>query len=549
MKGILLIFITAGTFFASAQKNSASRILHVKFEDQLVISAESGKLLMENKAYPQSGVLEQYGYWKPFYSIDPQLLAQYYEKAKQRLKKNLSDPKTIFEFRVNEGMDLETVKKELERLPNIRYVSIPPKLCAPATPDFQPTQLYLFDQAPGIHAEEFWNTYNNHGAGIKICDIEYSFNPDHLDLPQVTILGPPILEDSLLESHGTAVLGEIASLNNGFGTTGISYESELYFSEVFYDDDHQVAGALMTALQTLEEGDIVLIEQHIWVSFGNGPSTFVPVEWYEPYYDAIQLVSGNGIIVVEPAGNGYKNLDHPDLSTGNNGHYPFLQENWSEAIMVGAGSIGTFNPPRSWLPFSNYGARVDLQGIGEGVVTTGGGSLYAAEGENHYYTNSFGGTSSASPIVAGAIALLQSLHEQHTGARLSANVIRDLLVSTGKPQTMIDSVPIMQKIGPLPNVFAAANLMMDHLGIEAFQKDGFSIYPNPNQGSFEVYVPNAFVSELRLRDLTGKEIPLNDKKTPMGFDVSSMNPAPGMYYLSVVYADGMIATKSIRITN
>lgn len=548
MKGILLIFIVAGSFFVSAQKNSASRILHVKFEDQLTISAESGKLLMENEAYPNSAVLEQYGYWKPFYSINPQLLNQYYEKAKQQLKKNLSNPLTLFEFHVNEGMDLETVKKELECLPNIRYVSVPPKLCVPATPDFQPLQLYLFDQAPGIHAEEFWSTYNNYGAGIKICDIEYSFNPDHLDLPQVTILGPPIWEDSLLESHGTAVLGEIASLNNGFGTTGISYESELYFSEVFYDDDHQVAGALMTALQALEEGDIVLIEQHIWVSFENGPSTFVPVEWYEPYYDAIQLVSGNGIIVVEPAGNGYKNLDHPDLSTGNNGHYPFLEGNWSEAIMIGAGAIGIGDTPRSRLDFSNYGKRVDLQGIGEGMVTTGGGSLYSAEGENQYYTNTFGGTSSASPVVTGAIALLQSLHEQHTGQRLSAGALRDLLVNTGKPQ-VAGQYPVTEKIGPLPNVFAAANLMMEHLGIEVFQKDGFSINPNPNQGSFEIYIPNAFVAELRLRDLTGKEIPLNYEKTPMGFDVSSLYPAPGMYYLSVVYADGMIVTKSIQITN
>lgn len=546
MKGILLIFISGASFFISAQKTE-KQILHVKFEDQLTISVESGKLVLGKHLYPGTDALTQYGYWKPFYSIDPQLLDQYYEKAKQRLKKNLSNPKTLFEFHVKEGVDPGMVKKELESLSQIRYVSVPPKLRAPAAPDFQPLQLYLFDQEPGIHAEEFWNTYNNYGAGIKICDIEYSFNPDHVDLPQVTILSPLVVGDSIMTRHGTSVLGILASLNNGLGTTGIAYESDLHFAGIFYEGEHHIEDALIVALQALEAGDIIVIEQHLPTTLDDGSFVYLPIEWYEPYYDVIQLLSGNGIIVVEPAGNGFKNLDDPNLSTGNNGHYPFLQENWSEAIMVGAGSIGTFNPPRSWLPFSNYGARVDLQGIGEGVVTTGGGSLYAAEGENQYYTNSFGGTSSASPIVAGAIALLQSLHEQHTGERLSANVIRDLLVSTGKPQTMIDSVPIMQKIGPLPNVFAAANLMMDHLGIEAFQKDGFSIYPNPNQGSFEVYVPNQFVSELKLRDLTGKEISLKSGKTQMGFSVSGLNLAPGMYYLSLTYADGQIVTKSIHI--
>ena len=547
MKGILLFLISGSSFFVSAQKTEKP-LLHVKFEDQVSVSVNSGKLMLGNSLYPGTEVLEPYGYWKPFYSIDPQLLAQYYEKAKQRLKKNLSNPFTLFEFCVNEGVDTETVRKELKSLSHVDYVSIPPKLSVPAAPDFQPIQLYLFDQAPGIHAEEFWNTYNNYGAGIKICDIEYAFDSMHVDLPHVTILGPPILEDSLMESHGTAVLGEIASLNNGFGTTGISYESELYFSEVFYNDEHRVGDALITSLQALEEGDIVLIEQHLLIAFENEGSSFVPVEWYEPYYDAIQLVSGNGIIVVEPAGNGYKNLDDPYLNTGNNGHHPFLQGNRSEAIMVGAGGIGISDIPRSRLNFSNYGSRVDLQGIGEGVVTTGGGSLYSLEGKNQYYTNSFGGTSSASPIVVGAIALLQSLHKQHTGESLSANAIRDLLVNTGKPQTA-GNFPVTEKIGPLPNVFAAANLMMDHLGIEAFQKDGFSIYPNPNRGSFELYVPNQFVSELKLWNLTGKEISFSYGKTQTGFAVSGLDLLPGMYYLSLKYTDGQIVTKTIQVIN
>ncbi|WP_300661149.1 S8 family peptidase [Fluviicola sp.] len=548
MKVILLILVSASSFFVSAQK-SALRILHVKFEDQLSVSANSGKLMIENHSYPGTEVLEQYGHWEPFYSIDPQLLDQYYEKAKQRLKKNLSNPKTLFEFHVNEGVNLETVKKELKSLLHIKYVSVPPTLSTPAVPNLQSTQIYLFDQNPGIHAEEFWNTYNNHGAGIKICDIEYQFNMNHADLPQVTIIGPTPEDPGFGNDHGTAVLGEIASLDNGNGTTGIAHESQLFFAGAYVDMAYYLEEALISTLTELGEGDIVLIEQQTVAFEGTAEEGYAPVEWYEPFYDAIQLVSGNGIIVVEAAGNGNRNLDHPMFGMDNNGHYPFLEENWSEAIMVGAGAVGLDDTPRSRMWFSNYGSRIDVQGNGEGVVTTGYGTAYSAEGENQYYSNTFGGTSGASPIVVGAVALLQSLNEEHNGNRLTVNTIRDLLVSTGKPQVAGD-FPVTEKIGPLPNVFAAANAMITgELGIEQIEKDGFSIYPNPGKGSFKVYVPNQWVQQLNLRDLTGKEIPATYAKTQMGFEFLNGNLAPGMYYLSLIYTDGTVVTKSVQIAD
>ncbi|MNE53277.1 hypothetical protein D3C80_1479900 [compost metagenome] len=191
---------------------------------------------------------------------------------------------------------------------------------------------------------------------------------------------------------------------------------------------------------------------------------------------------------------------------------------------------------------------MDVQGNGEGVVTTGYGTAYSSEGEDYYYSNSFGGTSGASPIVVGAVALLQSLHQQHTGNRLSVNDIRNLLINTGKPQIAGD-FPVTEKIGPLPNVFAAANEMMGELGIEEFEKDGFSIYPNPVKGSFDVYVPNRSVEKLNLRDLTGKETPLVYTKTQMGFEASNLNLSPGVYYLSLTYTDGTVVTKSVQITD
>ena len=538
-----LLTILSFSFFTAVAQNNPGKILHVKFLDGTAIYAKDGKLLSESGTIPDLG---QYGYWEPFYSISPEKLDAYYEKAKQTLKKNLSDPRTIFEFHLNPGVDLQTVKKEMEtRLHAVKYVSIPPKLSAPAVPDFQPTQLYLYDQEPGIHAEEFWSTYSTYGAGVKVCDIEYTFNDLHDDLPTVTIIGSQPEDPGFGPDHGTAVLGEIASLNDGVGTTGIAYQSQLFFSGAYFDQTYLLEEALINTLDELGPGDVVLIEQQI-----GGPDAspdYVPVEWYEPYYDAIQLISGNGLIVVEAAGNGNQDLDNPVFSMDNNGHYPFLEENWSEAIMVGAGAVGIDDVSRSRLWFSNYGSRIDLQGNGEGVVTTGYGSAYAAEGINKEYSDNFGGTSGASPIVVGAVALIQSLHKNVAGNPLSRDQIRDLLVHTGKPQVAGTLFPLSEKIGPLPNVFAAGNYLMDHLGIDAADKNAFSVFPNPNTGSFAVYIPNGTVNQLIVRDVSGKEIQMDRVKTGMGFELKSTNLQAGIYYLSVIYKDGLVVTKPVQV--
>jgi subtilisin family serine protease len=547
MKLILLSILSFSFCIASAQ-NQSGRILHVKFQDGLKVQAQSGKLFLNEGSYPDASDLDQFGYWEPFYSISNELLQTYYLKAKENLKKNLSDPNTIFEFHVNAGADLQVVKRKLETLAAIKYVSIPPKLSAPIVPNLQPSQLYLYDQDPGIHVQEFWDAYSIFGSGVKVCDVEYVFNADHMDLPTVIIVGPQPEDPGFGTDHGTAVLGELASLNDGVGTTGIVYQSQLYFAGAYINQAYYLEEALINTLSELDAGDVVLIEQQTIAFAGTPDEGYAPVEWYEPFYDAIQLISGNGLIVVEAAGNGNRNLDDSMFTVDNGGHYPFLEANWSEAIMVGAGAVGIDDVSRSRLWFSNYGSRIDLQGNGEGIVTTGYGSAYASSvGPNTFYSNNFGGTSGASPIVVGAVTLLQSLSRNFTGNTLSKNEIRNLLVSTGKPQ-VAGTLPVSEKIGPLPNIFAAGNYLIDHLGIEeAYDKNAVSIFPNPNNGSFAVYVPNESVKLLNLRTISGQEIQLNSAKTDMGFALTNLNLGAGIYYLSITYKEGTVVTKPVQV--
>jgi serine protease len=208
------------------------------------------------------------------------------------------------------------------------------------------------------------------------------------------------------------------------------------------------AEAIDNAAEALRPGDVLLIELQ-----GGGPrGRYLPMEYWDDNFDAIQAATARGVVVIEAAGNGAENLDHRAY-----GGKLTRESRDSGAIMVGAGG-----PPRDGfedrarLDFSNYGSRLDVQGWGRKVATVDYGDLQrcADAGDTRYtdrhYTGEFAGTSSASPIVAGAAILLQSYAKQQ-GRLLSPHEIRDILTETGTPQT---SDPA-KHIGPRPDLARA----------------------------------------------------------------------------------------------
>jgi len=144
-------------------------------------------------------------------------------------------------------------------------------------------------------------------------------------------------------------------------------------------------------------------------------------------------------------GNGGEDLDHRAY-----GRKFDRAHRDSGAIMVGAGG-----PPREGfddrarLDFSNYGGRVDVQGWGRKVATLDYGDLQACGDpqRDRHYTGEFAGTSSASPIVAGAAVILEGIARQR-GRVLAPAALRDLLRRTGTPQAGDTS----QAIGPRPDL-------------------------------------------------------------------------------------------------
>ncbi len=449
--------------------------IEVKFVDGLRFNVNPKGMLIERAGKglwsPRSrGVLAEFerndGRWHRMITVDEEVMDQKRGHAQQRLGKEVADMNSYYILTVPEGEEAAAWIDRLNELPEVeiaRPVPLPAPMPLPG--DYQDQQGYLDAATDGIDAESYaWGIAGGTGANVRIVDLEYSWNLNHDDLPPgITTLipaGRTAVDPYSSNDHGTAVLGELASLNNGWGTTGSAYGAQIFVAPVSWDNGYNLAAAITNAILTLSAGDILLIEQQTrgpnWPDADTTQFGLVPSEWQESVYNAIVTAVGNGIHVVEAAGNGSQNLDAPEYSVGNGGHYPFNGSKNSGAIIVGAGySPSGASTDRSRIGFSCYGSRVNLQGWGQGVYTTGYGGLFNSEGMNRWFTSSFSGTSSASPIVTGAVALVESIQEAlHAGTPVTPAAMRTLLINTGSPQQS-GANPASEHIGPRPSIRAA----------------------------------------------------------------------------------------------
>ncbi|HEX2699731.1 MAG TPA: S8 family serine peptidase [Acidimicrobiales bacterium] len=344
-------------------------------------------------------------------------------------------------------IDTPAVSRRLERL-DVVEAAYPEPVPAPppATPSFVGLQAYLQATPAGIDTNYAAHFPGGGGEAVTIFDIEYSWNTDHEDLTRtrgaLIPIGTP--SDPFADrNHGTAVLGALVGDANDVGVTGAVPAAGIrlvnaYSTERGYDPVH----ALYVAAGAAEAGDVVLVEQQAY-----GPSQspgYVPLEWIPAVYDAIAALTADGVQVVEAAGNGSQDLD--DQAVFGN---PFpLGKPDSGAIIAGAGLNCAGSVRLARAPFSTYGARINLQGPGECVASTGYGDLYGAAGPNAFYTQRFNGTSSASPVVAAAAAAMSSSYKTLNGAAATPAQIRKWLRNTGTAQTGDPS----GNIGPYPNL-------------------------------------------------------------------------------------------------
>ncbi len=317
----------------------------------------------------------------------------------------------------------------------------------PASADLSPFQDYRAAMGIGDGVR---------GGGVTVADVEYEWRAQHVELAGLALPSPPPnnLDPAYRSAeHGTAVLGILAGSPDGKGVSGLVPDADIRPISPFTTNavnpggGYNPAAAVRTAARQLGPGDVLLIELQAVVQLPQGGSVFGPIESIENVRDAVRAAVDKGIVVVEPAGNGNTNLADLGVSwlAGQTapGH--------SGALIVGAGGSdqdATGPSARRRVVGSNYGSRVDVQGVGVGVVTSGYGDGIGGA-DDRAYTSCFDGTSSASATVAAAVAALQSgAKAQNAGAVLRPGQVRALLTETGLPQSVQED----GVIGPRPQV-------------------------------------------------------------------------------------------------
>lgn len=355
---------------------------------------------------------------------------------------------------------------EFVTLSSLDVLPPPPVLADIAPPSELLTSFQTYRGNSGILMDWAWSNHQIKGSGVRVTDCEYAYNANHEDLSTLVTPQPNVNSyyTGFGDDHGTAVLGVLTAGENEYGMTGMVPEASVWFypeSSTVNGQSQNRLAAVTAAIADSDPGDVVLLEMQT----GGAQGDYGPAEYNLSVWNAVKTGTDAGVLVVAAAGNGSEDLDAPEYLT-------YRNRGDSGSIIVGAGSSA-----RAKLSFSTYGSRVNVQGWGQSVATLGYGGLRAYGGDvNQEYTSTFNGTSSASPIVTSAVVALQDFAKNRLGRPLAPLEMRDLLVTTGKPQTGTLSTPI----GPLPDMQAAVTELLarfDHPDLTDLQLSGVTLVP------------------------------------------------------------------------
>ena len=246
-------------------------------------------------------------------------------------------------------------------------------------------------------------------------------------------------------NHGTHVAGIIgAEGDNGIGTTGVTWDTQLMSLDVFNGSDGASDLDIINAIYYAANNNADIIN----MSLGSTYQYTTIDEWrisdpstYSAYYEALSYAVAQGATVVVAAGN-------EDSYTGTHLSVPAA----FSSVIDGVISVAAISNTGDLTDYTNYGASVTIaapggsDGFGAGILSTVPTSSY----------KEMPGTSMASPIVAGAAALIKAENPNLTPADIesiitdSADKYREMssLVQDGNYLNLKDALSLAQSSQP-----------------------------------------------------------------------------------------------------
>lgn len=242
------------------------------------------------------------------------------------------------------------------------------------------------------------------------------------------------------ESHGTHVAGIIAAQrNNGKGVNGVANNVEIMSIRAVPNGDEYDKDIALGIRYAVDNGAKVING-----SFGK---SFSPnAQWV---YDAIKYAADKDVLIVHAAGNDGANLDDP-----NEPNFPNDQVNNGPEISDNVLTVGALAPKYGSTmiaTFSNYGKiNVDVFAPGDEIYSTMPGNKYEFQG----------GTSMASPAVAGVAALIRSQYPKLTAAQVKHIIMQSGLAPRAKlilggDESKISTMDQVSVSGKMVNLYNA----------------------------------------------------------------------------------------------
>lgn len=281
-----------------------------------------------------------------------------------------------------------------------------------------------------LHVVPAWDTHK--GAGVRIAIVDDGLEIAHPDLAaNVDLVNDLDINGGDLDPapgaedfHGTACAGVAAARgNNAIGGSGVAPEATLVGIRLIAapttDDEEADAFAHGKA--------IIQVKSNSWgpydgayASGGPGPLSLAALE------DAATTGRGGlGTVFLWAAGNGNY--------AGDDSNY----DGWANSPFAIAVSAVNDKGKQSWYsePGANILVCAPSSGGKQGITTTdvtgaggyneNGGTAEHPDFTDTDYTNTFGGTSSATPAVAGVVALMLEANPN-----LAARDVQEILVRT-----------------------------------------------------------------------------------------------------------------------
>jgi subtilisin family serine protease len=263
-----------------------------------------------------------------------------------------------------------------------------------------------------IDAERAW-TYAT-GAGVTIAVLDSGVQLDHPDL--VVVPGHDYIDQdddpgpapgSDEGPHGTCAAGVAAAVgDNTYGVAGVAYGADIYAVRLI-GGDTTLDDLYNAFVESVDAGAGVL--SNSW-GFGTACETVPRYGVFADMFDYAEETGrgGLGSVVVFAAGNGACDIENDHML----GH--------ETAVVVAA--IESWDQ-RAW--YSSYGDAVDIAAPTTLLTTdlTEGG--YGSYDGDDAFVDGFNGTSAATPVVAGVVALMMEANP-----RITAAAIRDVLCAT-----------------------------------------------------------------------------------------------------------------------